>query len=161
MPSLHVNRVPTLTQKTSTELTTLQAGPNALSQRGFTIASYALCGFANLGSLGIQVGVLSALAPSRAKSIARLGPSAMISGFISTLQTAGIAYVTRPFHHSLFFTPFFLIFPALPFLFFFCLSFSLVGVSAAAYLSPRLVIRYLPIVPTFSQTSNDAISSSL
>jgi hypothetical protein len=65
----------------------------ALSKRGYTIASYALCGFANLGSLGIQIGVLSALAPSRTRLIARIGTSAMISGFISTLQAAGIACV--------------------------------------------------------------------
>ena len=62
-----------------------------LSERGYTIASYALCGFANLGSLGIQVGVLGALAPSRARTIARIAASAMICGFISTLQAAGIA----------------------------------------------------------------------
>ncbi|EIN11958.1 hypothetical protein PUNSTDRAFT_142157 [Punctularia strigosozonata HHB-11173 SS5] len=73
------------------DLTTIQAGDNPLSHRGFTIASYALCGFANLGSLGIQIGVLSALAPSRGKIIARIAGSAMICGFISTLQTAGIA----------------------------------------------------------------------
>ncbi|TCD65607.1 hypothetical protein EIP91_002454 [Steccherinum ochraceum] len=74
--------------------TTLQAIQNSdfpLSHRAFTIASYALCGFANLGSLGIQVGVLSALAPSRAKIIARIALSAMVCGFISTLQAAGIA----------------------------------------------------------------------
>ncbi len=58
-------------------------GDNPLSQRGYTIASYALCGFANLGSLGIQIGVLSALAPSRARIIARIAASAMICGFIS------------------------------------------------------------------------------
>lgn len=66
-----------------TTLMGIQAGDNPLSERGFTIASYALCGFANLGSLGIQVGVLSALAPSRAKIIARIATSAMICGFIS------------------------------------------------------------------------------
>lgn len=64
---------------------------NPLSERGFTITSYALCGFANLGSLGIQIGVLGALAPSRTKVIARIAMSAMLCGFISTLQTAGIA----------------------------------------------------------------------
>ncbi|KAH9991775.1 Na+ dependent nucleoside transporter C-terminus-domain-containing protein [Russula vinacea] len=69
----------------------LMASPDALSKRGFTVASYALCGFANLGSLGIQIGVLSALAPSRTRVIARVAPSAMIAGFISTLQAAGIA----------------------------------------------------------------------
>ncbi|KIK68833.1 hypothetical protein GYMLUDRAFT_34826 [Collybiopsis luxurians FD-317 M1] len=73
------------------ELIALQGTAGALSQRGFTIATYALCGFANLGSLGIQIGVLSAMAPSRAKIISRVAFSAMICGFISTLQTAGIA----------------------------------------------------------------------
>jgi nucleoside permease NupC len=75
-------------------LQALMASQDALSKRGYIIASYALCGFANLGSLGIQIGVLSALAPSRARLIARIGASAMISGFISTLQTAGIACVS-------------------------------------------------------------------
>jgi len=71
----------------------LMASSDALSNRGYTIASYALCGFSNLSSLGIQIGVLSALAPSRTRLIARIGPSAMIAGFISTLQAAGIACV--------------------------------------------------------------------
>jgi CNT family concentrative nucleoside transporter len=69
----------------------------ALSPRAYTIASYSLCGFANLGSVGIQIGVLGALAPSRGKIIARLAVSAMICGFLSTLQTAGIAYVVSCF----------------------------------------------------------------
>ncbi|KAG2342961.1 hypothetical protein BDR05DRAFT_912529 [Suillus weaverae] len=73
------------------ELSSIQASSNPLSQRAFTIASYSLCGFANLGSLGIQIGVLGALAPSQGKTIAKLATSAMICGFISTLQTAGIA----------------------------------------------------------------------
>ncbi|KAI9433080.1 Na+ dependent nucleoside transporter C-terminus-domain-containing protein [Lactarius psammicola] len=73
------------------DLKALMSSNDALSTRGFTIASYALCGFANLGSLGIQIGVLSALAPLRIRLIARIGPSAMICGFISTLQAAGIA----------------------------------------------------------------------
>ncbi|KAF8269248.1 Na+ dependent nucleoside transporter C-terminus-domain-containing protein [Lactarius quietus] len=73
------------------DLQVMMASSNALSPRGFTIASYALCSFANLGSLGVQVGVLSALAPSRTRAIASLSPSAMICGFISTLQAAGIA----------------------------------------------------------------------
>ncbi|KAF8904390.1 Na+ dependent nucleoside transporter C-terminus-domain-containing protein [Gymnopilus junonius] len=65
-------------------------GPNPLSPRAYTICSYGLCGFANLGSLGIQIGVLGALAPSRSKVIAQIALSAMICGFLSTLQTAGI-----------------------------------------------------------------------
>jgi len=73
------------------DLQALMTSGDPLSKRGFTIASYALCGFANLGSLAIQIGVLSAVAPSRTRLIARIGPSAMICGFISTLQAAGIA----------------------------------------------------------------------
>jgi nucleoside permease NupC len=75
------------------DLQALMESSDALSPRGFTIASYALCGLANLGSLAIQIGVLSALVPSRTRLIARIGPSAMICGFISTLQAAGIARV--------------------------------------------------------------------
>ena len=75
----------------TTALKAITASDDPLSDRAYTIASYALCGFANLGSLGIQIGVLSALAPSRAKIIARIAGSAMICGFISTLQAAGIA----------------------------------------------------------------------
>ena len=56
-----------------------------LSERAFIIATYALCGFANLGSLGIQIGVLSALAPSRGKVISGLALSAMICGFVSRI----------------------------------------------------------------------------
>jgi CNT family concentrative nucleoside transporter len=73
------------------ELQVMMASSHPLSHRGFTIASYALCSFANVTSLGIQVGVLSALAPSRTRLITRIGPSAVICGFISTLQAAGIA----------------------------------------------------------------------
>ncbi|KAF8556348.1 hypothetical protein OG21DRAFT_1596460 [Imleria badia] len=73
------------------ELQAIQASSNPLSPRAYTIASYSLCGFANLSSLGIQIGVLTALAPSQAKTIAKYAASAMICGFISTLQTAGIA----------------------------------------------------------------------
>ena len=68
----------------------MKYGPNPLSPRAYTICSYGLCGFSNFGSLGIQIGVLSALAPSRRKVIARIAFSAMICGFLSTLQTAGI-----------------------------------------------------------------------
>ena len=66
-----------------TNLEAIMKSDNPLSQRAYVIASYALCGFANLGSLGITVGVLSALAPSKAKIIARDATSAMICGFIS------------------------------------------------------------------------------
>ncbi|KAJ7287375.1 Na+ dependent nucleoside transporter C-terminus-domain-containing protein [Mycena rebaudengoi] len=73
------------------DLQALMKTDAALSPRAYTIASYSLCGFANLGSVGIQIGVLGALAPSRGRVIARLAISAMICGFLATLQTAGIA----------------------------------------------------------------------
>ena len=72
------------------ELSALQKTSAALSPRAYAIASYGLCGFANLGSLGIQIGVLGALGPSKGKAIAQIAFSAMLCGFISTLQTAGI-----------------------------------------------------------------------
>jgi CNT family concentrative nucleoside transporter len=56
---------------------------NPLSYRAWVITQYALCGFANLGSVGIQIGVLSALAPNRSKVISRVALSAMVCGFIS------------------------------------------------------------------------------
>ncbi|KAF8335977.1 Na+ dependent nucleoside transporter C-terminus-domain-containing protein [Cantharellus anzutake] len=73
------------------KLSTIMASTDPLSERAFTVASYGLCGFGNLGSLGIQIGVLSALAPSRARVIAKIAPSALLCGFIATMQTAGIA----------------------------------------------------------------------
>ena len=82
-------------------LETLMASPQALSKRGYTVASYALCGFANLSSLGVQIGVLSGLAPSRTRTFVQIAPGAMIAGFISTLQAAGIACVSsQPCPHS-------------------------------------------------------------
>jgi CNT family concentrative nucleoside transporter len=55
------------------------------------IASYALCGFANFGSIGIQIGGIAAMAPSRRADIARLGLLAMLCGSLATFQTAAIA----------------------------------------------------------------------
>ena len=62
-----------------------------ISPRSRLIATYALCGFANLGSLGAQIGVLSQLAPSRSGDVSRLALSALISGAISTLTSASVA----------------------------------------------------------------------
>jgi CNT family concentrative nucleoside transporter len=74
-----------------TNLKAIMEGPHPLSIRAHTIAAYSLCGFAGLSSLGIQLGILSALAPSRRKIIARIGFSALLCGFFSTMQTAAIA----------------------------------------------------------------------
>ena len=62
-----------------------------LSDRSRLIVTYALCGFANIGSLGNQIGVLSQIAPGRGKDVSRVAVSAMITGAISTFTSATIA----------------------------------------------------------------------
>ncbi|KAM0553980.1 hypothetical protein ACHAPJ_007052 [Fusarium lateritium] len=64
---------------------------NGLSPRSQLIATYALCGFGNIGSLGIQIGILSQLAPSRGGEVAKLAVSALISGVLATLTSASVA----------------------------------------------------------------------
>jgi CNT family concentrative nucleoside transporter len=61
-----------------------------LSARSFTIATFALCGFANLGSIGIQIGGIGALAPSRKEELTRLGFRAMLAGTMANLISAAI-----------------------------------------------------------------------
>lgn len=61
-----------------------------LDPRSFTIATYALCGFANLSSIGIQIGGIGALAPSRRDDLARLGFRAMLAGTMANLVAAAI-----------------------------------------------------------------------
>ena len=62
-----------------------------LDAKSFVIATYALCGFANLGSVAIQVGGLGALAPSRKSDVARLGMKAVAAGTMANFMTACIA----------------------------------------------------------------------
>ena len=62
-----------------------------LSERTAIIASYALCGFANFGSIGIQIGGLSSIAPNRRSDIASLAFKAMIGGALASWITASIA----------------------------------------------------------------------
>jgi len=62
-----------------------------VSARAYVVATYALCGFANLGSIAIQIGGISALAPSRRSDLARLGMRAMLAGTLATFLTASIA----------------------------------------------------------------------
>lgn len=68
-----------------------KANPEWISGRAQLIASYALCGFGNLASGGISIGILAALAPNRMVDIVRLAPRALITGVIATLSTACIA----------------------------------------------------------------------
>ncbi|GAB0145627.1 hypothetical protein EsHS_00006053 [Epichloe bromicola] len=62
-----------------------------LSPRSRLIATYALCGFGNIGSLGIQIGILGQLAPSRGGDVSKLALSALISGVTATLTSAAVA----------------------------------------------------------------------
>jgi CNT family concentrative nucleoside transporter len=62
-----------------------------LSPRSQLIATYALCGFGNIGSLGIQIGILGQLAPSRRGDVSGLAFSALCSGVLATLTSASVA----------------------------------------------------------------------
>ncbi len=62
-----------------------------LDPRSFTIATFALCGFANLSSIGIQIGGIGALAPNKRGELARLGVRAMLAGTMANLMSASIA----------------------------------------------------------------------
>jgi CNT family concentrative nucleoside transporter len=70
-----------------------QLGPMkaTLDPRSFTIATFALCGFANFSSIGIQIGGIGALAPTRRHDLARLGFRAMLAGTLANFITATIA----------------------------------------------------------------------
>jgi CNT family concentrative nucleoside transporter len=61
-----------------------------LDPRSFTIATFALCGFANFSSIGIQIGGIGALAPNRRDDLARLGIRAMLAGTMANLMSASI-----------------------------------------------------------------------
>ena len=64
---------------------------DVLTPRSYTLATYALTGFANFASIGIQLGGIGAMAPSRRGDLARLGSRALLAGFIATLINASIA----------------------------------------------------------------------
>ncbi|MGC1363350.1 MAG: nucleoside transporter C-terminal domain-containing protein [Silvibacterium sp.] len=68
----------------------LGAQKAALDARSFTIATFALCGFANFSSIGIQIGGIGALAPNRRNDLARLGLRAMLAGTMANLMSASI-----------------------------------------------------------------------
>lgn len=77
------------------ELAKLPAG--TLSERSRTIMTYALCGFGNLGSLGIMVGGLSAMVPHRRAEIAELGLRSVLVGAMATMLTGAIVGVVLSF----------------------------------------------------------------
>jgi CNT family concentrative nucleoside transporter len=63
----------------------------ALDPKSFTIATFALCGFANFSSIGMQIGGIGGLAPNRRQDLARLGLRAMFAGTLANFMTATIA----------------------------------------------------------------------
>jgi CNT family concentrative nucleoside transporter len=68
-----------------------QLPPEALSERSRLIMLYALCGFANFGSLGIMIGGLASIAPERRSEIVGLGMKSIVAGTLATLMTGAIA----------------------------------------------------------------------
>jgi len=71
------------------KLTTQYKG--VMSERAFVLATFALTGFANIASIGIQLGGIGGMAPSRRGDLARLGSRALLAGFLATLVNACIA----------------------------------------------------------------------
>jgi CNT family concentrative nucleoside transporter len=69
----------------------LAKDPHWLSERGRIITSYALCGFANFGSIGIQIAGYSTLAPKRLGDLSRLAFRAMVGGLVTTCLVACVA----------------------------------------------------------------------
>ena len=79
-----------------TELSVLLA-EETLSPKSELIASYALCGFANFASIGIQIGGIGSLAPSRRSDLARLGLRAVMAGMLASLTVATLAGILSSF----------------------------------------------------------------
>ncbi|TIB71279.1 hypothetical protein E3Q18_02502 [Wallemia mellicola] len=73
------------------EYQAMQASDDPFTRRGGTIAEFSLCSFGNIASVGIQIGVMAALAPTKRKEVSSLVTSALCCGIISTCQTAAIA----------------------------------------------------------------------
>jgi CNT family concentrative nucleoside transporter len=71
-------------------------GPEDLSDRSRLILTYALCGFANFGSLGIMIGGVAAMVPARRAEIVSLGAKTLVSGTLATLMTGAVVGVMTP-----------------------------------------------------------------
>lgn len=71
----------------------LSAQKAVLDPRSYIITTYALCGFANLASIAIQIGGIGVLVPERRNDLARLGPKAMVGGLLACYMTACVAGV--------------------------------------------------------------------
>ena len=72
-------------------MVTMLDGPTAMDPRSITIATFALAGFANFGSIGIMIGGIGGIAPERRHDLARLGMRSLLGGTMATFMTAAIA----------------------------------------------------------------------
>jgi len=77
-------------------LSSMATGEVALSERTVTIATFALCGFANFASVAVQIGGIGTLVPERRKDLAKLGLRAMIGGLLACYLTASVAGLLMP-----------------------------------------------------------------
>jgi CNT family concentrative nucleoside transporter len=68
----------------------IQATEPVVSQRSAIIASYALCGFANFASIGVQLGGIGGIAPERLPDLSRVALRAMVGGFIAACMTGAV-----------------------------------------------------------------------
>jgi len=64
--------------------------PGALSQKSLVIMTYAMCGFANPGSLGIMIGGMGTMAPERRDEIVSLGIRSIVAGTLATCMTGAV-----------------------------------------------------------------------
>ena len=67
-----------------------QLAPGSLSPKSILIMTYAMCGFANSGSLGIMIGCMGTMAPSRRDEIVELGVRSIIAGTLATCMTGAV-----------------------------------------------------------------------
>ena len=74
-------------------LTLVSAPEGSLSERSETIMIYAMCGFANFGSLGIMIGGLATMVPERREEIIRLGMKSIAAGTLATCMTGAVVGV--------------------------------------------------------------------
>lgn len=75
------------------QMKAMKARPGLMSPRSYVLAAFALTGFANFASVGIQLGGIGAMAPERRSDLARLGGRALFVGFVATLLNASLAGV--------------------------------------------------------------------
>ncbi len=100
-PEAAREQVTTLMSKTGLssfdQLRALAGEYRAMSKRSIMISTYALCGFANLGSIGIQIGGIAALCPERRKDLAALAVRAMLAGAFASWMTASVAGIVASY----------------------------------------------------------------